>query len=70
MSAIVAVRSILASGKSGNICRDCAVDAGGRPPSETYIASYHMAACDVCHLEKMVCSTTDWVWPDQWRRFT
>jgi hypothetical protein len=70
MSAVAKVRAILASGKSGDICDDCAKEAGGVPPSEIHISSYHTTTCDVCGLEKMVCSTTDWVWPRQWKRFT
>ncbi len=45
-----------------DVCSQCAEEAGGTWPAG-HVATMSTGKCDVCYLDRIVCSPGDWNWP-------
>lgn len=49
------------------VCSDCAHDLNATWP-DSHVATFHCSLCDVCNLEKSICSARNWNWPQYFPR--
>lgn len=46
-----------------SICRECALDKGGKAPGADDACTHWIGTCIVCKQPKACCHVRDWRWP-------